>query len=151
MATFVDKASGCWPFELDFGLLADVKREAGVDLAAAMASPERLFAVAFGEPGAIVATLWVLCDPAARGVTPEAWARLFNGAALESAATALVEAVVDFSPRSGVAAAVRNRLPEILGRMDAAAIAAIDRALSSGGTGSPGPPASTPGGTPSGP
>ncbi|MBX3397486.1 MAG: hypothetical protein KF873_01985 [Gemmataceae bacterium] len=147
MAQYVDKAGETWTVDLDFGLIKQIQKETGVDFAAAMDGrgaglSELLFAQ---DPGRLVAVLYVVCEAENKGLSPEEWARRFNGPAIEAASEALIEAVADFFPRSRVGRAIKERLPKAMAAMDERAIreldARLDQAFSNWATGSPAPPA----------
>lgn len=101
----------------------------------------RLLFEGFGRKMAEV--LWVLCEDqaAAMKIEPEAWADLFDGATIERATTALLEAVADFFPRSRIGKAIRENLPKMLADMDADVLKRLK--LSNRG-GSSGPAANSP-------
>ena len=163
MAKFIDMAGREWVLRLTVGSLRDVRERAGVDLKGALQSPERIVDLIFGDVERTLEMLWALVEgqAGARGVDAAAFAAGLDGAALEAALEALVEALVDFFPRSRVAQVMRTHLRATLARMDEAAVGAMQKAMaeatqsepstSSGTAGtSPGSQGSTPGPSPCG-
>lgn len=149
MATFADKDGTAWSVALTVGDLEDCK-EAGADLRPVLRDETKLINLLFHEPDTLVRVMWVLCHRQAEadGVEPEQFARLFDGPTLERASVALVEAVIDFFPRSKVAATLRANLHKLLAKMDAdmsrAAEKRVDEILSGSATSSPASSDSTP-------
>jgi hypothetical protein len=145
MATFADKRGDTHVIDLDLGMIEDVKKQTGIDLAEAMGKPEtKLTEFLFGDPGQLVDMLYVVCEAERRGFAPDDWARRFNGAAIEAATRALMEGLIDFFPRQGPAGHLKKKLPAILQRVDQQMEHEIDQAFSKWLTGSPAPSASTP-------
>lgn len=129
---FTDETGREWKLRLTVGAVADVKRETGVNLALT-AKDNDWVELLFGEDrGRFVSVLWVLCDEQATAINvgPEDFAHLFDAATLEAAGVALANAIVDFFPRSRIAAAIRERLPALLEEADRKAVEAIKKATS---------------------
>lgn len=150
MNVFVDP-NGCeWKLRLTVGALRDAKAQ-GVDLSKATATDAGWADLLAGDPEDLVKLLWVLCEAqaAARGVTPEAFGHLFDGATLEAAGVALAGAIADFFPRSAVARAVKAGLPKILAAADEQAVEEFNRRISifcNSASSAPGSSALTPAG-----
>ncbi len=127
MSKFVDCLAREWDLNLTVGSLADVRKQTSHDLGRSMRDEQGLMELLFSDPQALVEVLWVLCrEQAEPDITPESFARGFNGATIEKAAEALLAAVADFFPRSRVGRALRERLPALLTQMDEAAVRAIE-------------------------
>lgn len=147
MATFKDNAGHEWRVKLTVGTLGDLKRDAGIDLSAAMREPKGLADLLFTDPSTLVAGLWVLCRDQAEkaGVSADEYPRRFDGETLETATEALLDETAGFFPRSQVAKAIRANLRTTLERIDRAAISSLTALNSPGGSASiptPGPSAS---------
>ncbi|VTU00997.1 Uncharacterized protein OS=Isosphaera pallida (strain ATCC 43644 / DSM 9630 / IS1B) GN=Isop_2427 PE=4 SV=1 [Gemmataceae bacterium] len=126
--TFTDAEGHEWRLRLTVGAVADVKRDAGVDIGGVTRSDAAWLRFLFGEdPGPFVATLWALCagQAAAAGVTPEQFAHRLDGPALEAAGAALAGAIADFFPRSRIARALREGIARVIEATDARAEAEI--------------------------
>jgi hypothetical protein len=155
MATFRDADNREWKLRLTVGLLGDVKRDADVDLGAAIKTPQSMAEILYADPANLVRVLWVMVEKQAReaGVTPEEFGHAFDGEAIERAGEALLEAVADFFPRSAIARKIRSELPKLLEAADREMIAkleAVTNSTSSGSGGNSGESSgSTPGPTPS--
>lgn len=155
MAKFRDRAGDEWGVEITIGDL-DALRAAGLDLGKVGSDPAALDVL--DTPETVGKVLWVLCGEQAekRGLSPEQFARRFNGPTLFAAGDAVTEAVADFSQRPAVAAAIRSKLPGAMARLDAVKIAAWETVLEkvgttpSGSTGSAGNSPASPGSTPAG-
>ncbi len=128
MAKFTDHTGFDWHLRLTVGDVSDVKRETRVNLGLAAKDAAWVEAV-FSDPAKLVEILYVLCEPQckAAGLSPEDFARRFDGATLEAAGQALAEAVADFFPRSAVAQALRRNLAKVMAAADAKAVAEIER------------------------
>lgn len=134
MSRFTDGNGREWALRLTVGALSDVKSDTGFDLGTAIKSEQGLADLLFSDPAQLVSILWVLCEPVAtaRGVTPEDFARLFDGVTLGSAGEALLMAIADFFPRSRVGAAIKSNLQATLDRLDNLTIERINSISSSG-------------------
>ena len=106
MKTFNDKNKKTWRIELTVGSARRIKADTGIDLVniisiedqgkASSAELEKLI----DNPFKLVDVLYSLCAPQAKeeNVGPEAFAELFDAAAIEAATTAMVEEIIDFFP-----------------------------------------------------
>lgn len=147
--TFRDRSGRAWEVEFTVGLVQRLKRD-GLDLKGLLADPERFAAVMAQAPEDLVGHLWTVCEPQAKafGLTPEEFGYLFDRETYDAAADAFLEAFVLFSQRSAAGAAIRERFPRLMERMDRAIserlAADLDRILSGTATASPGSAASTP-------
>ena len=99
MAKFTDNAGREWVIESNVTAFKRVKSLAGVDLCDAVGGDilQRLAS----ETILLCDVLFAICKPQAdeRHVTDEDFGRALGGDSLASASSALIEAVVDFSPR----------------------------------------------------
>ena len=114
MAEFEDRNGRRWRLSLDVQTLREVKKGTGYDLAR-MFTRKGLQTLA-DDPGLLVDVLWVLVqDQRPSDMEPVAFARLFDGDALESATAAIVDAGIDFLPRSrsGLMRQFREKAAEI--------------------------------------
>ncbi len=150
MPKFQDSLGREWRIGLTVAALPRLRAEAGFDLGKAAAA-EKLGEMLFGDPETVAKVLWVLVDRQAEavGVTPEAFTEGLDGLAIERAANALIEAIIDFFHRARPAAAIKSKLPEVLGKMDERLEAAMTTAMAMDATwnasagGSPGSSGST--------
>lgn len=142
MKRFKDRLGREWALDLTVGDLPAIKDALGVDLGQALRTGEGMAEFLFADPSALVRVLWVLAEQqaTAKDVSPESFARGFDGPALERASDTLMGAVADFFPRSRIGRAIQENLPGMLREMEDAAISQISKA--SAGS-SPGSPAST--------
>jgi hypothetical protein len=133
VASFKDADGREWKLRLTVGLLGDVRRDAGVDLGAAIKSPKDLAGILYADPADLVKVLWVLVEKQATdaGVSPEEFGHAFDGAAIERAGEALLEAVADFFPRSAIGRKIKSNLPKLLEQVDREIEARMDAALTS--------------------
>lgn len=127
MSSFKDNTGREWKLRLTVGVVTDVKRETGVDLGKVTQADTAWITFLFGDPGRLVAVLWVLCEKQATavGVTPEDFGHLFDGTTLEAAGEAFAGAIADFFPRSRIAKAIRESLGKILAATDEKAVAEL--------------------------
>jgi hypothetical protein len=95
MRTFKDVAGREWQIEVNAWSVGRVRKLANVDLANAGVLMSQV-----ADPVTFVNVLWVLVErqATAADVTDEDFGRAMNGAELNAAADALVEAVADFLP-----------------------------------------------------
>lgn len=119
MSQFTDRDGRTWSLGVTVGDLKPL-REFGFDLNKIVGAGSGLGEILFAEPERLVGVLYHLCEKQAEkaGVTPEAFACLFDGPTIEAAGEALLEAVIDFSPRSRVARELKGRLKATLAAMD---------------------------------
>jgi hypothetical protein len=129
-AVFKDFIAQEWMLRLTVGDVADVARETGVNLALAGKDADWV-ELLFGQPERLVSVLWCLCETQAKGLglSPEDFARRFDGATLEAAGNALAEAISGFFPRSRIATAIREGLPKVMAAADLKAVREIDRII----------------------
>lgn len=132
MASFKDADNREWKLRLTVGLLGDVKRDAGVDLGAAIKSPQSLAEILYTDPADLVKVLWVCVESQAKeaGVSPEEFGHAFDGPTIEKAGEALLEAVADFFPRTAIAKRIKTDLPKLLEQVDREMIARLDQVTS---------------------
>ena len=128
---FADAAGREWFLSLSVGMLRVVRERTGVELGKAMGSEKALAEILFTDPETLARVLWLLVEKQAGvlAVEPESFAEALDGATIERATEALLGAIVDFSPRSTISAAIKGRLPEMLNRMDSAAVKAVEQAM----------------------
>lgn len=149
MPKFTDKTGRTWNVELDVYTVGRLRSDCGVDLKKG-GTAEALGDLIFGDPEKTGQVLWTICEEQAGkiSVSPEQFAKAMNGPAIQAATDALMEAIIDFFHRSQQAAAIKSKLPSLLGKVDQAATKAIeettDRMLSSAVTDWPASSASIP-------
>lgn len=103
MPTFTDIAGRDWRITLTVDTVAHIRRETGVNLNDVFArdrdgqTPITRLA---GDPEALVGVLFAACEKqiAELGLSPRDFSARFDGDALESATTALLEALCDYFP-----------------------------------------------------
>lgn len=105
MATFTDRKGRKWQLEIYKSLADRIKRDFGIDFLDLKSLGEGLVRLMLTDLEGFFAVLWVLCEEQAEslGITQEQWAEgmggTYDGAdVLDSAMTAIEEAVVTFSP-----------------------------------------------------
>lgn len=118
-----------WRLLVTYGSAKRVKEETGVNLALAGAGATEWVDALFTDPGKLVGVLWELCAEQARAanVTAEQFGERFDGPTLDGAGNALMEAVADFFPRSRIAQAIREKLPQVVAKAETEAIARLER------------------------
>lgn len=138
MTTFNDKTKTPWTLELTVGSARRVKADTTVDLVniisldgdgkASMKTLEKLIE----DPFALVNVIFSLCKPQAEkaGITDEAFAELLDADAVEAAANALVEEIINFTPAAKRKAL--TKIHQIAQRIAAKNEAALDQILESG-------------------
>lgn len=139
MAKFTDHTGHEWKLLLTYGSAKRVREETGVNLALAGAGAIEWVDALFGDPGKLVGVLWELCAEQARAgnVTADQFGERFDGATLDAAGNALLEAVADFFPRSRIAQALREKLPEVVAKAEAEAVAKIGQLTASNSVSAP--------------
>jgi hypothetical protein len=129
MARWKDCLGNEWEMRLT---VADLKplRELGLDASSVVTAGEKLADVLFGDPDKFCRVAHRL----SRAEVPvEQFAAGLDGPAMEAAGVALVESIIDFFPRSRLAAAMKGRVKEAITAWEAGVVAEIE---SSGGAGS---------------
>ena len=126
MQRFNDSTGREWEIAVNIGAIKAVRDYAKVDLYRLFADEAKRV---FGDPVLLVDTLWALCkaQAQARQMNETDFAGLFtDGDTLERAATALLEATVDFFPssRRGMLRATMAKSMELSG---AAMTTALER------------------------
>lgn len=135
MAKFNDRFGHPWNLSLDFGKLRMIKREIGVDLLRAVDDPESLARLG-DDVEALVNTIWLLIRdqasalPGEDRLTDEEFAGRCDGQTIDEATRALLEALVDFFPRSR--RPILTKLIERSAAMEAATLEAIEAAIDNG-------------------
>ena len=132
MSKFRDAEGREWKLSLTVGMVTRLRTDAGFELGKA-SSADRLGEMLFANPETVARVLWVMIERQAEplGVTPEAFADGLDGPTIEAASTAILEAIIDFFHRAQPAAAMKNKLPEVLGKMDQRITAAMTAAMDS--------------------
>lgn len=99
MHSFIDREKRAWNIALDVGTIKRVRAEANIDLLAA-ASDAKLIQQLSSDAVLLVDVLYVVCRPQceASNISAESFGRGLAGDAIEHAATALLEELVDFFP-----------------------------------------------------
>ncbi len=147
MNEFTDKLGREWRLDITVGSAADVEAVSGVDLLRCVQDGEALTSLLYTDPRRLVKVLGAILseDMAAGNVSPDSFARGFDGATMERASEALLGAICDFFPRSRVAKALKASLTRALTDADDRAIQEIEaRGFSNSPGSSPESPASTP-------
>ena len=103
MKTFTDNTGRTWTLSVTVGTIKRVRALCGVDLANIIKTPnvgllERLAS----DPVLLVDVLFAVCKPEAdtKGITDEEFGRAMAGDAIELAATALLDEIIDFFPEA---------------------------------------------------
>lgn len=137
MSKFTTRTGEEFELLLTVADLRRVRELARVDLGAAMKDEHALMEVVFGSPESLVEVLYVLCQEQCekRSITPENFARGFDGPTLEKSTEALLLAVADFFQRGRVARAIKENLPALLEKMEDVVIAEIQRRTSKASAG----------------
>lgn len=137
MRTFNDKNKKAWTLELTVGSARRVKADTTVDLVniisldgdgkASMKALEKLIE----DPFALVDVIFSLCRPQAEkeNITDADFADLLNADAIEAAANALVEEIINFTPAAKRKAL--TKIHEIAQRIAAKNEAMLDQVLGS--------------------
>lgn len=120
MAKFTDSKGTSWRLDLNVGLLEDAKKETGIDLDSITDDANKLAGLILSNPRKLVEFLYVLCEEqiVESGLDAKEFGRRFNRETLDRAGDALVEAIVDFYPRSSAGKVIRENLPRLLADMD---------------------------------
>lgn len=129
MAKFKDSDGREWALSLNVGLVAKLRTDAGFELGKSMNA--QIGETLFGDPEKIAKVLWVLVETQAenRGTSPESFIFALDGPTLESASTALIEAIIDFFHRGEPAKRMKARLPEILAKADRETVQEMESTL----------------------
>lgn len=146
MSTFKDCLGREWSLSLTVGKLKPLAAM-GLNIGKLAEAGESLGTVLFGDPEKVlVPAAWILASVDEAKCSPESFADGFDGPTLEAAGEAILNAVIDFSPRSALAARIKGRVKAALQEMDGKILAAMDAAEASSGSvgNSPGSSASTP-------
>lgn len=109
-----------WDVELTVGVIEDIKSKADFDLDIITNDPEKLGMALLTNPRKLVEIAYVICEEQIkfRQIDAADFGRLFNRAAIDGFGNALIEAIVDFYPRSSAGRAIREALPGMLQKMD---------------------------------
>lgn len=131
MHTFKDARDRTWHVAVTVAAAKRCRDLAGTDLLGLVADKLRPLGELLADPVRLVDVLYVLCADQAKaaGVTDEQFGEAMHGDALDHAANAFVEALVDFFPRPDVREALRraaSKAREVEGKMATAALAEID-------------------------
>lgn len=121
MAQFSDRHGQAWCVDIVHGDVAELREQYGIVPRFQDDQFIQSLDVVFGDIDRFAALLGFLCREqiAERGLTPEAWARLFTMEIFDAAADAVLEAFADFSQRSrGARRAIRQKLREELTTLD---------------------------------
>jgi hypothetical protein len=116
---FTDKFGRVWSLDLDVYLVEKIHGRTPVSIDKLIAAGPGGLADLFNDVVGFGKFLWVIAEEQAQKqsppVSPEDFARGFNGDVLEDAGDALVEALADFSPRQQRTAlkALRARMKEL--------------------------------------
>lgn len=124
MAVFTDRNKHQLTVNLTVGAIRKVRSETGIDLGSSLTDEKALASLMFGSPDRLVSILYVLTGSTA---DPDEFADAFDGPTLERATDALLQAIADFFPRSRIAAAIREKMSEMLNEMDQNILDQINR------------------------
>lgn len=117
--TFTDNTGRQWMLVVDTAAIKRLRKRLDVDLADVSGKTlERLS----DDPVLLVDALWLLCeeDAAKAGVSDAAFGRALSGDPIDDAVTALLEAVIDFFPKSrrGPLRRIRTAMQRIANRRE---------------------------------
>jgi hypothetical protein len=126
---FTDKAGRAWDLVIEVPHLRRLREEFRFEPAKAFT--ENAMVELLTDPERLVGVLYTVCEEQAEkaGVTPEQFARGFDGAAIDGAFKALIEAVADFSPLSKAATKAGAGLRARFDRIEATAMSRVTAAL----------------------
>ena len=138
MTTFNDKQKRAWTLELTVGSARRVKADTTVDLVniISLENDGKASMEALGklveDPFALVDVIFSLCKPQAEkeGITDKQFADLLDADAVEAAANALVEEIINFCPAAKRKAL--KKINQIAQRIAAKNEAELDEMLESG-------------------
>jgi hypothetical protein len=134
MPSFRDAEGRAWLLQVNVSAVKKVKALVGVDLYAVVADGPKALGELLTDIVKVIDVVYVLCkdEADARGVTDEAFGRAMHCDALEAAAGALVEGLIDFFPGPRARAALRKvvaagrRVQELKAEWGEKAVAEID-------------------------
>lgn len=149
MIKFTDKNDTEWTFDITLGVRNRVRAQTGVDFFDTMSAENCIAKLA--NPDTLGSVLWVMLLDQCRSrniLEPEGLFNLLDGAALDRAVNALVDAVVFFSPplikpaiekgvergraaEKRVGEMIRNNLDKIGSQIDSALMGSSDSVMSS--------------------
>jgi len=121
MHTFTDSKGQEWHVPITVGTIAKVKNECGVDLLT-IVEGTLLDKLAL-NPVLIVSSLYCCCEQQVkqRGLSPEEFGETIDSNTIDSALSALLEALIDFFP-----SAKRNMLRKAMEKLEAANQKAVE-------------------------
>lgn len=131
MASFADKNGKTWPVSLTVGHIDPLKETFQFDPSRYIKTDKEFAKLYDLEPQVVVGILWIICEEAGTkdGLTPEAWAHLFDGDSLEGAVHALADAVIGFFPRKAISQAMQRNLSKMLQKMDETVCRKLDQKM----------------------
>ena len=104
MKTFTDNTGRTWTLSVTVGTIKRVRALCGVDLANIIGKTPNvgLLERLASDPVLLVDVLFAVCKPEAdaKGITDEEFGRAMAGDAIELAATALLDEIIDFFPEA---------------------------------------------------
>lgn len=106
--------------KLTVGTVIDIKEETGANLDDIVNDPDKLTNLLLANPQKLVEMLYVVCADQCekKDIEPRQFGRMFDRPTLDAAGNALLEAIVDFYPRSSAGVVIREHLPKLLENMD---------------------------------
>jgi len=112
--SFKDAEGRTWIVRVDVNALRRVKALAGIDLMDVVNDQGRMLARLEADPVTLVDVLYAICKPDAdaKGVTDETFGAALLGDAIDTATSALLESLADFSP-AGRRAVLRKACSKI--------------------------------------
>lgn len=131
MAKFKDCRDREWTLTLTNGDLRTVREDTGIELGKILANKEQLTELLFGEAEKLGRIIWVLCEEqvAAAGLDERAFAKGFDGPTNERVRMALLDAIIDFYPRSAAAQAIKRGMGRMMATMDGKLVEEIDQIM----------------------
>jgi hypothetical protein len=137
MAVFKDSEGREWELRLTVGALRAVRERTGVELGKVIASEKGIAELLFGNPETFATVLWVLIekqvlnyrDKDGKGISEQDLAESLDGPTNERVVEAMMGAIADFSPRSSIGKAIKERLPKLLERMDQSLTTEVNRMM----------------------
>ncbi|WP_020467853.1 hypothetical protein [Zavarzinella formosa] len=131
MAKLKDCRDREWVLRITNGDIEPVRDHCGVELNKLLANLNQFAELLYGDPVSLGKVIWILCEEQVkeRGLSEREFGKGFDGPTIDRAATALMEAVADFSPRSPVGQAIKKGWTRILEAADRRTTARIDEAV----------------------
>lgn len=119
-STFKDSEGDEWTILLSVGLVEDVKEFAGVDLPLMMKDPKAFSTLMMEDPKRLVMAMYIMLEKQVkdRGLSERQFGKRFDRATLDRCTDAFIDAIIAFYPRGSAGRGLREKLPELLAKMD---------------------------------